>query len=288
MTHLEAALGYARIGIPVLPLHVCINGVCSCGIDKPHKKGKHPRYRGPDLMHGVKSATRQFAKIQEWWGLWPDANIGGALPQHVYVTEIDSAAGLMAFTDAGIVLEGVPRVRTGRDGLGLHCWWRSPLALPNCPDGTLVQDVGLRGHGEYVLMPPSLHPSSRRYIWEIPFAGPIPDSLPEAPPSLVALVQHAKGQRLYGGGRLWQSAFTPVPPGQQAVALLSLAGHLLRHLPKDGWPAITIVLAEAAKQYPLGEVGWPWRARDFERIVAQAYDRMRLGSDDDSVIEVEM
>jgi hypothetical protein len=267
---LEAALHYAQLGLPVAPLHVYRDGQCSCGDSRPHKVGKHPR-----TPHGVRDATIMAGQIRTWWRWWVNANIAGAMPRGVYVLEIDSAAGVMALHERGVTLEGAPRVRTGRDELGLHLWYRSPLALPNCPDGIIAPDVGFRGFGEYVLMPPSLHPTGRRYTWEVPFSGPLPSSLPELPPTLVVLVQRAQGPRSHGNGRLWQSAFTPVPPGQQAITLLSLAHAAMRFVPREQWPVvIPALLAGAARQFPLGDPAWPWTTADLARIYEQASRRV--------------
>jgi hypothetical protein len=164
MSLLDAALRYAKMGIPVLPLFEIIDGECACGNLRPHKKGKHPR-----VGRGVYGASVVPPQIQTWWTTWPDANIGGAIPKGVYVVEIDSAAGFEALKTAGVLIPSTaPQARSGRDGFGLHVWLRSPLELPNVPDGGVVQDVGLRGYGAYVVMPPSLHLSGRRYRWEVP------------------------------------------------------------------------------------------------------------------------
>jgi hypothetical protein len=215
-------------------------------------------------------------QIRTWWRWWVNANIAGAMPRGVYVLETDSAAGVMALHERGVTFEGAPRVRTGRDGLGLHLWYRSPLALPNCPDGIIAPDVGFRGHGEYVVMPPSLHPSGRCYEWEVPFPGPIPGSVPEVPPALVTLIQKAKRRRSPGTEhRPYITAFTPVPPGQQAITLLSLAHTAMKFVPKAQWPTVIPAMLEvAARQFPLGDPHWPWTTADLARIYAQASRRV--------------
>jgi hypothetical protein len=53
---LEAALAYARHGIPVFPLV--------------------PNGKTPLTAHGFKDATTDEAKIMEWWSTTPEANIG--------------------------------------------------------------------------------------------------------------------------------------------------------------------------------------------------------------------
>ena len=69
---LQAALVYAKRGLPVLPLHAPDAGrECSCGKGKCPSPGKHPR-----TAHGLKDATVDLVTINSWWSTWPTANIG--------------------------------------------------------------------------------------------------------------------------------------------------------------------------------------------------------------------
>jgi hypothetical protein len=114
---------------------------------------------------------------------------------------------------------------------------------------------------------------------------PLIDRVPEMPPALVTLILRARhGGRGHpdDGDRPWHDAFTAVPPGQQAIALLSLAGHLFRTLPQDGSAAIPLVLMQAAAQYELSDPDWPWTEADIERIVRQARARFTQQSTDDA------
>ena len=68
---LEAALYYASLGWPVLPLHTLLEGgVCSCHKPDCSRPGKHPR-----TERGLREATTDPAKIRQWWSQWPDANL---------------------------------------------------------------------------------------------------------------------------------------------------------------------------------------------------------------------
>lgn len=67
----QAALWYAKTGIPVFPLHNPIRGGCSCGNRDCGSPGKHPR-----TPHGFKDATTDLLCIENWWSKWPEANIG--------------------------------------------------------------------------------------------------------------------------------------------------------------------------------------------------------------------
>src|SRR5690606_7034194 len=83
---------YAKRGIPVFPCHTIEDGHCSCG--KPcHSPGKHPI--GSIAPHGVLDATPDTATIDQWWAMYPDANIGIATGRvsGIVVIDIDPDKG---------------------------------------------------------------------------------------------------------------------------------------------------------------------------------------------------
>jgi hypothetical protein len=72
---------------------------------------------------------------------------------------------------AGRVAIEVPMVVTGA---GWHLWFAHPgRPIPNSA-GRLGPGINIRGDGGYVIAPPSLHPSGRRYRWERPLGPPLP------------------------------------------------------------------------------------------------------------------
>lgn len=142
---LKAALWYAKNGIPVFP--------CKPG-------GKEPL-----TPHGFKDATTDLARITEYWGRWPDANIGiptGATTG-LLVVDCDPRNGGPVDRSSFVELFGpVPEtaeVITG--GGGRHFFFRYPGgAVPK----TLAKGVDLKGDGGYVVAPPSIHPSGGQYL----------------------------------------------------------------------------------------------------------------------------
>ncbi len=66
-----AALGYAAVGWPVLPVHSPVGGRCSCGDTNCDSPAKHPRN-----AHGLTEATTDVDTIRSWWDQWPEANVG--------------------------------------------------------------------------------------------------------------------------------------------------------------------------------------------------------------------
>src|SRR5208337_3452174 len=68
---LAEALGYARRGWHVMPLHTIVNGKCTCEKPDCDSRGKHPLTR-----NGLKDATIDEAIIRRWWSDAPTANVG--------------------------------------------------------------------------------------------------------------------------------------------------------------------------------------------------------------------
>src|SRR5262249_22948341 len=70
---LTAALQYAALGLPVVPVHsINGDGWCSCRDGKScARPGKHPR-----TQNGIYDATCDPTEIESFWARWPDANIG--------------------------------------------------------------------------------------------------------------------------------------------------------------------------------------------------------------------
>jgi hypothetical protein len=147
---LEAALGYAARGCPVLPV-----------------RGKVPR-----TSHGVRDASADAGVIRGWWRGWPDAGVGIATgcASRLVVLDVDPrhggddslrelAARIGGLTDTVTCLTG---------GGGTHFYYRHPGGRDVPCRVALGGHAGLdlRGDGGYVVAPPSLHASGRTYEWD--------------------------------------------------------------------------------------------------------------------------
>jgi hypothetical protein len=151
----EAALRYAELGWPVLPL---VAG------------GKAPRISKREGGRGYKDATTSPAAIERWWARWPDSNIGIATGQGVLaVVDVDPREG--GDEQLGRLCREAswdPKTATVRSGgldRGRHLYFR-------CEDPALMArnfarrpGLRLQARGAYVVAPPSLHPSGQRYSW---------------------------------------------------------------------------------------------------------------------------
>jgi hypothetical protein len=176
----DAAVGYAARGIPVLPLHYPLphrNGLqpvagdpqpavarvgCSCRDPGCGQVGKHPL--GSLVLHGVKDATCNRARVLAWWTRHPQANIGLATGHTFDVLDIDGPEGeaaIRALAAAHGLQSSGPLVKSG--GGGWH-YYLAPTGLGNARPGDL-QHVDWRGRGGYVVAPPSRHASGHTYQW---------------------------------------------------------------------------------------------------------------------------
>ena len=159
---MEAALWYAKQGIPVFPVHNVRSGVCSCNQMACLHPGKHPR-----TPHGFKDASNAAQQIKQWWEKWPDANIGVPTgpASDLLVIDIDPRNGGDESWEALIVKYGRPpdTAQQLSGGGGRHIVFRDPgLPVPK----ELAPGIDVKSSGGYIIVAPSVHPSSRRYAWD--------------------------------------------------------------------------------------------------------------------------
>lgn len=148
---LAAALDYARRGWAVFP----------CGRDKR-----------PLIKDWPHMATMAPEKIREWWGRWPDASIGCPTGpgSGFWVLDVDLPEGPASLAELEDLFGALPPTmeqRTGGGGRQLFFRWPEDREVRNSA-GKLGPGLDVRGAGGYVILPPSGHPSGRRYAWITP------------------------------------------------------------------------------------------------------------------------
>lgn len=150
----DAALRYAAAGIAVFPL-----------IEQSKK---------PLTANGFKDASTDPEKINEWWSVHPDANIGiatgdvsgGLVAIDMDIDKEKGKDGYHAFLkwcdENFLILPDSWLSITGRGGY--HLIYRSLFPVPS-KIGWL-EDVDIRANGGYIVAPPSIHPNGTKYQWE--------------------------------------------------------------------------------------------------------------------------
>jgi hypothetical protein len=171
----EAAQNYARRGWEVFPVE---------------PRGKRPSRLVP---HGLLEATNDPRQVRTWWASQPRANIGIRTGHQsgLVVLDIDGPAGVEALRR--LVAEHgrfrAPWARTG--GGGWHAYLAHPGVEVRNSAGRLGAGLDVRGDGGYVVAPPSVHETGRRYLWrEAP-----PAQLPAMPPWMVERVAERPASR---------------------------------------------------------------------------------------------
>lgn len=126
------------------------------------------RAKAPMTKTGFKAATTDPEQIRYWWERAPLALIGGALPNHLIVLDIDPHNGgtLEELEERLGPLPPTLTVWSGRGDGGRHLYYQRPgLDLTST---ALPAGVDLRiGGRHYLIMPPSLHPlTGKPYVAE--------------------------------------------------------------------------------------------------------------------------
>jgi len=156
---LLAAIRYTKLGIQVFPCR--------------------PGNKEPITAHGYKDATDDGGKLVPQWKKCPKANIGIATGERsrIVVLDVDPRNGgfesLAELERVHGPLPLTPTVDTGGDGL--HYYFALPPGV-RVKSFKLAPGLDVQIDGAYVIAPPSVHPSGKRYAWKVP-----PGKTPLAP-----------------------------------------------------------------------------------------------------------
>ena len=234
-TMLDAALEYARAGLPVVPLHgIRQDGSCTCGRSDCASPGKHPRTR-----NGLKDATTSISAIRKWWSKnqWPNASIAGVGGEFLCLdvdAKSDGPKSLEALIQDNAPLPDTAVALTGEyeSGRGLHYWFRVPEGRQIASKIGIRKGIDIRCSRGYAVLPPSPHASGVSYEWEVPF-----EEASEAPEWLIDLAPEALiGDSTWGPNpnfrqskdiRDFMAGRHEVPPGEQRDFLVRAARSIL-------------------------------------------------------------
>ncbi len=221
----RAALAYASHGRAVFPLKPC---------------GKTPL-----TDHGLIDATKGAAQVSAWWGQWPEANIGCATGQvsGFWSLDIDGEKGEASLR--GLETEHGPlpptvEIITGR---GRQAFFKYEAPIRNSA-GRLGAGIDVRGDGGYTILPPSIHPTGKRYEWSVDgYPGEVPlASAPEWLLEALRMRQGANGCDSMPVANWRELIDRQVPEGQRNDSIARLSGLLLRILETAEGPFIALEL----------------------------------------------
>jgi KaiC/GvpD/RAD55 family RecA-like ATPase len=146
-TQLEAALVYAKFGIPVFP--------CNWKLDN---ESKYPMLG----KGGLYLATTDLKRVREWWTEWPEALIAVPMGRRTGVWALDVDA--KGETDGREIwwnlqvehdITDTRTHKTGTDGFHLLFQWDDDQPVGNSL-GNLPKGMGeVKGEGGYIIFPPS-------------------------------------------------------------------------------------------------------------------------------------
>lgn len=165
-TVLRWAKDYVHAGYYIFPVHtVDDTSACSCGTTACKDAGKHPR-----VQRGLKEASRDMDKIEEWFGVnAPESNIGIATGEISGITVIDidigpGKFGAESWAEA-IKDHGEPQTLMAQTGSGgMHLFFQYNSALKTASN-VLGKGVDCRNDGGFVVAAPSRHRSGGVYEW---------------------------------------------------------------------------------------------------------------------------
>lgn len=174
----DCAIEYAGKGWKVMPLHTPdAVGQCSCNKSDCKSVGKHPR-----TINGLKDATANEDKIRQWWGIWPNANIGIVTGNGsgVVVLDVDlKTYGHQSLAYLENEYGTLPQTLESITGSGgSHYLFACPDVPVKNSASRIAHGLDIRAEGGYIVAPPSFHKSGQRYQWKTDCEiAPMPDWL---------------------------------------------------------------------------------------------------------------
>ena len=141
----EYAIWYASFGWPVFPCR--------------------PGQKEPATAHGVKDATTDHARIEQWWTTNPNYNIGFACggENKIVVVDLDVKNGKNGYETIKSLGDLPQAISQSTPSGGCHAFFKTNMKIGNHVN--LFPGVDTRSDGGYVLLTPSVHPNGELYSW---------------------------------------------------------------------------------------------------------------------------
>lgn len=238
-----------------------------------------PRDKRPATGRGCKDATIDLEIIRQWWHAEPAYNVAAATGgiSGIFAIDIDGLDAECELRRLEAAHGALPSTVESVTPRGRHLLFRWPGKPVRNTTSRIAPGVDSRGDNGYVVMPPSVHPTGRRYCWSVDSAS----SFAAAPAWLLAKVAEPRtgdgnGSTPPAAPSEWRALIADgVDEGQRDNAATRLAGYLLRHHIEPTVALETLRLWNEARCRP------PLPMQDIERIadsVARMEARRRYGN----------
>src|SRR3974390_3264813 len=132
-----------------------------------------PQDKRPATANGLKDATTDLDKIRQWWRQEPQFNLAiatGAV-SGLFVDDIDGLDAEVELRRLEAEHGEIPSKIEAITARGRHVYFRSPEIPVRNSVSKIAPGIDVRGDGGYVLAPPSIHPTGRRYEWSVDCAS---------------------------------------------------------------------------------------------------------------------
>ena len=210
--HLKAALAYRRCGWSVIPAG---------------ERAKRPIIRWQRFQHQLPTVE----ELEHWYERWPNANLAVVTGEisGIVVVDIDPRhGGAASLGDLEARHGALPEtVESVTGGSGRHLYFAYPGRDVRNRAG-LAPGIDLRGDGGCIIVPPSVHPSGKRYEWR-PGHAPGELALATLPIWLEQPRFGSDGPRGHALDYWREIAREGVRDGQRNSTIASFTGHLLWH-----------------------------------------------------------
>lgn len=256
-----AAREYAAWGWSFIPIHSPVPG-------DSYRDGKRPATEGGEWL--AYSQRRPTEDERDFW--FPEhstGNIGvicGQVSDGLVVIDCDTPETYAALCYQYPELRASRTVRTGK---GYHIYTVANEPVKTTKFYLFGSTHHIKAEGSYVVAPPSMHATGRRYEW-VADVPPLTLDLPRLKAALAALgaTSPARTADEPNHDRGWAAQLLRdgAKHGERDDSTFKLASHLIRYLPYDTTLAILEVWAEAR----CAQTPDPWGPSDVEAKLRSA------------------
>jgi hypothetical protein len=227
--------------MPALPAEIAAAAARGWRLFPVEAHGKKPL-----VKQWEKFATNDLAKLTAWAAQFPKRNWGVATGtgSGLAIVDIDGPEGRASLADLerqGLSLPATLTVTTGRADGGEHRYYKMPhgVDIRNDQSGKIGAHIDVRGTGGFVVCPPSIHASGKKYRF-VDSDAPIADFPTWADERLTSRPSVTTAQ----------TSPQAVGKGERTKRLVSLAGTLQKRMADAATIEAALLAENAAKCDP--------------------------------------